>query len=71
VVEHTEGGGLTIRYDEGPKRGLLVHFYSQRELERLADGVFTPIDEPREDIIWRSPPQRGFWAQWEMIWEWR
>jgi len=69
VVEHTEAGGLTIRYDEGPKRGLLVHFYSQRELERLADGVFTPIDEPREDIIWRSPPKRGFWAQWEMIWE--
>ena len=23
---------------------------------------------PREEIIHRTPPQTGFWAQWEAIW---
>ena len=69
VLERSEAGGLTIRYDEGPKRGLPVHFYSRRELTRLAEGAFAPLDEPREDIIRRVPPEVGSWAQWETIWE--
>src|SRR6266480_5550060 len=28
VVERNTMGGLTIRYDDGPKRGLLIHFFS-------------------------------------------
>jgi SAM-dependent methyltransferase len=69
VRERSGAGGLTIRYDEGPKRGLLVHFYSREELTQLAADAFAPIDEPREDVIPRVPPEVGAWAQWEMTWE--
>jgi SAM-dependent methyltransferase len=68
LVERSAPGGLTIRYDEGPKRGLLVHFYSRGELERLAARAFVPVGEPREDVIQRAPPETGSWSQWEMIW---
>jgi hypothetical protein len=69
ILEHSEAGGLTIRYDEGPKRGLAVHFYARAELARLAGAAFAPLAEPREDVIGRVAPETGSWAQWEMIWE--
>ena len=69
IVERTALGGITIRYHEGPKRDLPVHFYSREELEALASGAFRPIAEPHEDFTRRVAPQTGSWAQWEMIWE--
>ena len=69
VLERSRAGGVTIRYDEGPKRGLAVHFYSRAELQELASDAFAPLDEPREDVIPRVPPEPGAWAQWEMTWE--
>jgi hypothetical protein len=69
VLERSSVGGLTIRYDEGPKRGLAVHFYSRAELTELAAEVFAPLGEPHEDVIPRVPPDVGVWAQWEMAWE--
>jgi 2-polyprenyl-3-methyl-5-hydroxy-6-metoxy-1,4-benzoquinol methylase len=69
VIETTALGGLTVRYGEGPKRGLLVHFYSQAELDALTRDAFRLLAEPHEEIIVRSPPKTGHWAQWEMIWE--
>ncbi len=67
VVERNARGGFTIRYDEGPKAGLLVHFYSRAELvERLADA-FVPVLEPTEQVTVRIAPKTGSWAQWEAI----
>lgn len=37
------------------------------ELEALARPRFAAIGERREDVIHRSPPERGFWAQWEAV----
>jgi hypothetical protein len=56
-------------YDEGPKRGLVIHFFSRAELDALARDAFRALTEPHEAIIVRSPPKTGQWAQWEMIWE--
>jgi SAM-dependent methyltransferase len=68
VVERSEGGGFTVRYHEGPKRDLLVHFYAREELELLARAAFEAIGEPREDLVRRAAPRTGSWVQWEMVW---
>ena len=33
----------------------------------LTGARFETIMEPREEIIHRAPPERGFWAQWEAV----
>lgn len=68
IVERAAGGGTTIRYDAGPKQGLAVHFFARDELAGLTREAFDVVMPPREDIIHRTPPQTGFWAQWEAIW---
>ena len=68
VLEVNPFGGFTIRYDEGPKAGLAVHFYSRNELIERTAGDFLPMSELREETIHRTPPQTGSWAQWEGIW---
>jgi 2-polyprenyl-3-methyl-5-hydroxy-6-metoxy-1,4-benzoquinol methylase len=69
VLERDPSGGMTIRYREGPKRGLAVHFYAREELGTLTVQHFKPAGELREQIIARTPPRTGTWAQWEMTWE--
>jgi hypothetical protein len=69
VVDRNDVGGFTIRYDEGPKRGLCVHFYARTELLELARGQFSLRGEPCEDVIARTPPQTGSWSQWEAVWQ--
>ena len=69
IVDENIVGGLTIRYDEGPKRGLCVHFYSREELLELARGRFRLLAGPREDVIARAAPKTGSWSQWETIWQ--
>jgi hypothetical protein len=56
-------GGFTIRYEEGPKQGLPVHFYSREELLAKTDADFEPVRDLREDVIPRVPPKTGSWAQ--------
>ena len=68
VIERHALGGFTVRYEDGPKRDLLVHFYSRDELLARADTDFVLVAEPREDVIHRDPPKTGSWAQWEAIW---
>ena len=68
VVERNESGGFTVRYEDGPKRGLLVHFYSQDELLERTEAQFATLIAPREDVIGRVPPETGSWAQWEAVW---
>jgi hypothetical protein len=69
VVERSAAGGFTVAYEEGPKRGLLVHFYSARELLALDGDRFRVIREPREDVTRRESPKTGTWAQWEAVWQ--
>jgi hypothetical protein len=65
VTETNDAGGFTVVYDEGPKRGLEVHFFGRAELEGLLGDldVVTPI---RRDRTYR--PTTGHWDQWEGIW---
>jgi SAM-dependent methyltransferase len=64
VVEDSEG--LTVRYEEGPKRGLLVHFFAETELERLTAHL-APVLPLRLDRTERGDGTH--WDQWEGIWE--
>jgi len=68
VVERDRLGGLTIRYDDGPKTGLLIHFASQEDLLARAGSIFEVVREPREVVMTRSAPGTGTWAQWEAVW---
>lgn len=68
VVERHPLGGVTVRYEDGPKRDLLVHFYSRAELLERTRERFSLVMEPREDVIRRDPPKTGCWAQWEAVW---
>jgi SAM-dependent methyltransferase len=68
VMERNPLGGLTIRYDDGPKRGMLIHFFSDLEVRERLTPAFLPVLEPREDVTIRAAPKTGSWAQWETIW---
>jgi SAM-dependent methyltransferase len=69
VVERNRFGGYTVRYDEGPKRDLLVHFYSREELLERTRETFRVLAPPREEVVPREPPKTGCWVQWETVWE--
>ena len=67
VIERGEHGDFSVRYLEGPKDGMAIHFYARAELAALTGARFETIMEPREEIVHRAPPERGFWAQWEAV----
>jgi SAM-dependent methyltransferase len=67
VVERHALGGFTVRYDDGPKRGLRIHFFSEAELLARLSPAFVPLMAPREDVTVREAPKTGSWAQWETI----
>lgn len=68
VIERSALGGITVRYDAGPKTGLPVHFFSRAELLELTQERFQSVTGPCEDVIPRSASNTGAWAQWEGIW---
>jgi cyclopropane fatty-acyl-phospholipid synthase-like methyltransferase len=69
IVERNQSGGFTVRYDDGPKKGLLVHFFSGSEIEEQVEADFRPVADMTEDTTQREPPQSGFWSQWEGAWQ--
>jgi SAM-dependent methyltransferase len=69
IVERNPVGGVTIRYDDGPKRGLLVHFFTDVELRARLEPAFTVSTPPCEDVTVRPAPKTGSWAQWESTWK--
>jgi len=71
IVEPEDGSGFTVRYLEGPKEGLLVHFFDSDELVALLDADFEPILPLRRDSTRRQLPAEGSWSQWEGIWRHR
>lgn len=68
VVER-HADGFTVEYEDGPKRGMAVHFYGRRELDALTADAFRPVRGPCEDVTRRTPPKTGAWAQWEAVYE--
>ncbi len=68
VTERHEDGGFTVRYLEGPKEGLEIHFFSLSEIMSLLRHGFEEVLPLRVDQTWRSPLARGQWGQWETIW---
>ena len=71
IVEQNPFGGMTILYEAGPKQGLPVHFYTRDELVNLTRDHFDVVEELHEDITLRTPPEAGYWVQWEGIWRYR
>jgi SAM-dependent methyltransferase len=69
VVERNAWGGLTVRYDDGPKSGLPIHFFSDVELWDRLTPAFVAVTDVREDVALRAAPKTGSWAQWEAIWK--
>ncbi len=68
VVEEDALGGFTVRYGEGPKKGLCIHFFSREGLEeRLRRAGLAPVSGPREVTEPRAPPRSGSWSQWEVV----
>jgi hypothetical protein len=67
-VEADTDGSKTIRYLSGPKRNLLIHFFSRVELETLFGLNFRTVLSTRRVLIQRNPPGTGHWDQWEAIW---
>jgi hypothetical protein len=67
VTDTNAQGGLTIRYDDGPKAGLLVHFFGHDEIEALTANLVT-VSPLRRHRSPRLAPRSGYWDQWEGIW---
>jgi SAM-dependent methyltransferase len=68
VVERNRFGGFTVEYEEGPKRGLPVHFFARDELHALTSDRFRVVRELAEAVTRRVPPMTGRWSQWEAAW---
>lgn len=60
--------GVTIRYLDGPKAGLEIHFFGEAELRGLFAIGSEPVLPPRAQVTWRQPSEAGQWTQWEGIW---
>lgn len=62
VLTGSTGSGMTIRYDDGPKRDLAIHFFARDEIERLTDRL-VPISPLRIHRTHRQKPSDGHWDQ--------
>jgi SAM-dependent methyltransferase len=62
---HTSLGHNTVRYDEGPKEGLLVHFFERDELDLLTREL-EPVLPLR--VVRMLRRDGTHWDQWEAIW---
>jgi len=69
VKEKTPDGGMTITYEDGPKKGLDVHFFSSQEIDSLVFGGFKRLKPIEEVFMNRSPEKKGKWAQFEGVWQ--
>lgn len=69
VVEAADGG-FTVLYEDGPKRGLNIHFFSREELEAAMAGSGLQMRRPPKKVTVRRSSGRGSWSQWEMVTGW-
>ena len=68
VIERDADGSCSVRYLEGPKAGLSVHFWAARELDGVISAAgFAPVLALRPQATWRPAREHGLWLQWEGI----
>ncbi len=65
ILEDTDG--LTIRYDEGSKQDMLIHFFAKDELKECVESRGMTMQSIRELAIKRDQPNTGSWYQWELV----
>ena len=69
TIEKTKGGGFSIKYLSGSKRGLVIHFVSFEELEELPKMKLSILIPPYQVNTTRKPPKKGWTVHWEGIWQ--
>jgi hypothetical protein len=70
VTERNSGGSYSVRYQEGSKAGLTVHFWAARELDAAVTARgFGPLLPLRPQATWRARREQGLWLQWEGIYQ--
>ena len=69
VIERRLDGGFTVKYLEGPKAGLLIHFFAEPELAALFVRHFESVLPLRLRTHERDTPPSSHWCQWEAIWQ--
>jgi SAM-dependent methyltransferase len=68
VTERDADGSFSVRYLEGPKAGMVVHFWAARELHAaVTEAGFVPLLALRPQATWRADRDHGLWLQWEGI----
>lgn len=68
VIEKNDEGGFTVRYKEGPKKGLDIHFYSKKDVCNLVCKNNMSVMQGLKNVkTERVPPGTGSWSQWEMV----
>ena len=68
VTERDTDGSFSVRYTEGPKAGMTVHFWAAREVESAVTGAgFAAVMMLRPQATWRAERSAGLWLQWEGI----
>ena len=68
IIEKNEADGFTVRYSEGPKKGLDVRFFSKKDMLDLAGrNGMSIISRLRKVTTERALPGMGSWSQWELI----
>ena len=68
VAERDADGSYSVRYTQGPKAGMTVHFWAARELDTAMSAAgFDPVLALRPQATWRQARNQGLWMQWEGI----
>lgn len=68
VADRNRFGGFTLRYEDGYKKGLAIHFATKEELHDRMRAGWEPVSELEEQYMEHDRPDEGHWAQWEGIW---
>lgn len=68
VTEKLDDGSFSIRYKDGPKVGLLAHYFSEGELNNLSQFGFEKVGEIEEIIEDATPPHEGHKIHLEGVW---
>lgn len=68
VIEEDGAGGFTVRYNEGPKKGLAIRFFSKKDVHDLIRKNNMTIMRGLKNVTTkRVPSGTGSWSQWELV----
>lgn len=64
IIEKNDAGGFTVCYNEGPKKGLDIHFFSKEDLFGLVGkSGMSAVNELKNVTAKCLPPCTGSWSQ--------